>query len=191
MNIFYVDSENVEESWVELLKKVEPDTRIYVFYTENSKNIRISDIHLLRDFRGALETIAVEKGNNALDFQLASMLGYHIAKAEATHIILSGDKGFIPLEEFWKDKAKVIVLENEIAYAQYQETGKVPERHRKSSGKIVSETLQDQKERRRVQSILDKCNGYELSQIYERLTGEFGEARGLEIYRRIKAHLRD
>lgn len=190
MRIFYIDSENIEDSWVTILKWVDPKDEVYVFYTENSKNIRIEDIDIIKNHKGKLQTLSVNKGPNALDFQLASLLGYHVGKVKAQHIILSGDRGFIPLEEFWKKRAEVLVMENERAFAQYLETGKIPARTRKPSGRIVR-TLRDNAERRKVQSILDKSDGYDLAKVYEQLIQAFGDERGLKIYRTIKTQLRD
>ena len=101
--IYYIDSENVGDSWIELLDHT--DSRFLVFYTGHSPRIAYPQAIRLVDAISKPEFIECYEGNNGLDFQLISYLGYEI-HADNTNemIIVSNDTGFDAAVHFWVDR---------------------------------------------------------------------------------------
>lgn len=104
---FLVDSENVNDNWLMLFDLAAPTDDIIVFYTSRSPHMSYASvIRLLKEQR----KIAFEEcfeGNNGLDFQLVSYLGYLISEnkgKDAEFIIMSNDTGFDACIKYWKTK---------------------------------------------------------------------------------------
>lgn len=113
MNILFVDFENVKNTGLNGIDKVDEQSIIYVFYTSNANNISI-DLHNAINVATAkgikIEFIEVKAGGkNALDFQLSSWLGYVIKENEINgeqynYYIVSSDHGFDFVINFWNKK---------------------------------------------------------------------------------------
>ena len=76
---YLIDSENVCDAWIQLLPELKKKDRIIVFYTDYTANLAAECVSMLADYKGY--EILWEKcftGNNALDFQLISRLGYYL-----------------------------------------------------------------------------------------------------------------
>ncbi len=103
--IYYIDSENVGDSWISLEFLEEPEAKFLVFYTENSPRIAYSNAILLLNERVKPEFIECHKGNNGLDFQLVTYLGYEL-RADSINemIIVSNDTGFDAVVSFWSER---------------------------------------------------------------------------------------
>lgn len=101
--IYFIDSENVGDSWIDLLG--EPDSRFLVFYTGHSPRIAYPQAIQLLNAASRPEFVECYEGNNGLDFQLVSYLGYEL-RADSTNemIIVSKDTGFDAVVRFWKDR---------------------------------------------------------------------------------------
>lgn len=94
--IYFIDSENVGDSWIELLDKAENEKdRFLVFYTGHSPRIAYPQAIQLLNAVCKPEFIECHEGNNGLDFQLVSYLGYELhADCTKEMIIVSNDTGF-------------------------------------------------------------------------------------------------
>ncbi len=81
---------------------------IVIFYTKNSPHMAYSSvIKLLQNSSRTIQFEECYEGNNALDFQLISYLGYLMAgedPADAEFVIMSNDTGYDPAIRFWKKK---------------------------------------------------------------------------------------
>lgn len=81
---------------------------IVIFYTKNSPHMAYSSvIKLLQNSSRRIIFEECYEGNNALDFQLISYLGYLMAgedPAKAEFVIMSNDTGYDPAIRFWKKK---------------------------------------------------------------------------------------
>ena len=81
---------------------------IVIFYTKNSPHMAYSSvIKLLQNSSRTIKFEECYEGNNALDFQLISYLGYLMAgenPANAEFVIMSNDTGYDPAIRFWKKK---------------------------------------------------------------------------------------
>ena len=104
--IYYVDSENVGDSWVELLNMTEnTQDMFYIFYTSHTQRIGYEQIAYLVNAKDRLKFIRCYEGNNGLDFQLVSYLGYELRENNGQEmVIVSKDMGFDSVIRFWKDR---------------------------------------------------------------------------------------
>ena len=111
MPVYLIDTENVRVSWTDILYCAKPGDAVYVFYTENSPRIHIGNLDFLAECRARVEYVECYKtgevGDNALDFQLVSMLGYLIAgsvdmRRPEVYFIVSCDGGFDATVKFWR-----------------------------------------------------------------------------------------
>lgn len=102
--IYLIDSENVNDAWVRLLPRLMRKDKIVIFFTKNSPHFAAEHAKLLAEYKKY--DIIWEKcftGNNALDFQLVSRLGYFICKRpKAVYVILSNDTGYDPVVKYWQ-----------------------------------------------------------------------------------------
>lgn len=84
-NIFFVDSENVGDSWIQLFDYLNDDDCILVFYTDKSPNMSYANVVALKQSPFEPEFILCENGtDNALDFQLVTYLGSYTVKIRTT-----------------------------------------------------------------------------------------------------------
>lgn len=105
-NIFFVDSENVSDCWIQLFDYMSDDDRILVFYTDKSPHMSYANVIALKQSSIEPEFILCENGtDNALDFQLVTYLGaYTVKNPDDNLIIVSRDKGFDSVVRFWTDR---------------------------------------------------------------------------------------
>lgn len=108
MTYYFVDYENVHSEGIVDCSELEQGDIVYVFYTEQAKNITLD---VLEQFTRRGIRLELDKAGtgakNALDFQLSSYLGYMIAKHETEqlrYVIVSKDTGFDRLVQFWGEK---------------------------------------------------------------------------------------
>lgn len=101
--IYYIDSENVGDSWIDLLEDV--DGRFIVFYTGHSPRIAYPQVIQLMNAVNKPEFVSCYEGNNGLDFQLVTYLGYELhVNSSNEMIIVSNDTGFDAAVLFWTDR---------------------------------------------------------------------------------------
>ena len=106
---YYVDSENVGENWIDLLIE-EEESDFLIFYTGHSPRIDYEHAINLMNAKKKPEFIHCYEGNNALDFQLVSYLGYHLRSEETKEIIIvSNDTGFDAVVNFWSERGMNIM----------------------------------------------------------------------------------
>lgn len=112
MSEYFVDFENVSSSGLSGISKLnlnETDV-FYIFYSDNSKNITI-DLHKeIEKVKAKVIFVKVKVGAaNALDFQLSTYLGYLIKENhDKKFFIISKDKGYDSVCDFWKGRQTVI-----------------------------------------------------------------------------------
>ena len=112
---YLIDSENMGTKWISYLEEnIEELDKAFLFYTDASKSISCKELSVLFSFIHQLETIHCQNGTaNALDFQLVSYLGYLIRMdTKSTYCILSKDKGYDVVVNFWKEKGIHLVEED-------------------------------------------------------------------------------
>ncbi len=109
---FLVDYENVHMAGLEGIKKLSDSDTVYIFYSENADSLTFDTLRLLSETKAKTEYIKVKTdGQNALDFQLSSFLGYLLGQHEdARCYIVSRDKGFANVQIFWYGQGKRVRL---------------------------------------------------------------------------------
>lgn len=106
MKIYLVDFENVKSKGLTGIEYLGEDDRVIVFYSENSDTISFEMHQKVLTSSAQIQYLKVNVGGkNALDFQLATLLGYLVGRDEYSHIfVISNDKGFDFLHDFWQSK---------------------------------------------------------------------------------------
>lgn len=106
---YFIDSENVGDNWISLLNTIAPDDELIVFYTLKSPHMNYKNVILLKQSEKEITFIECCDGNNALDFQLCTELGYRMYEIkEEEFIIVSNDTGFDAVIKYWKQRGKNI-----------------------------------------------------------------------------------
>lgn len=103
---YFIDSENVGDNWISLLGAVTEEDVILVFYTNRSPHMNYRNVILLKQSPVDVTFIECCEGNNALDFQLCTDLGYriHELREDEEFIIVSNDTGFDAVVKYWKKR---------------------------------------------------------------------------------------
>ncbi|MDE7273450.1 MAG: hypothetical protein K2N95_10385 [Lachnospiraceae bacterium] len=108
MNYYFIDYENVHADGFTGAENLGEKDVICVMYTEQSKAFSLELVEKIARQHARLESYKAGTGaKNSLDFQLASYLGYMIAKSEGTDdcfYIVSRDTGFNHLVDFWAER---------------------------------------------------------------------------------------
>ena len=106
MSIYLIDYENVNESGLEGVKSLKSDDQVHIFYSDQIKTIPFERSIELSQSRARIEYIQTRKtAKNYLDFQLTTYLGFLIGKGEKGEVIVvSNDKGFDSVVDFWKGR---------------------------------------------------------------------------------------
>ena len=111
MVYYFVDTENIGNQWAQFITTLSEGDHMIMFHTETNchQSITLDQLSNLTDF-GKIKcySIPCAKGDNALDFQLSSYLGFLLSKAckeTDSFVILSRDKGYEPLVSFWNSQA--------------------------------------------------------------------------------------
>ncbi len=102
---YFIDSENVGDSWISLLDTVADDDDILVFYTAKSPHMKYKNLILLKESPKKITFIECCEGSNALDFQLCTDLGFRVNNiADGEFIIVSNDTGYDAVVRYWKQR---------------------------------------------------------------------------------------
>lgn len=106
--IYLVDSENVNDVWIQLATVLGSSDEIVVFYTDKSPHMSYEKvIELTRLADRPICWVKCVAGNNALDFQLVTELGARVATTpENTFVIISNDTGFDAAVQYWVQRDK-------------------------------------------------------------------------------------
>ena len=101
--IYFIDSENVGDNWVSLLDALTDDDKLLVFFTQKSPHMNYRNLVLLKQSQKEVNFIECCEGNNALDFQLSTDLGFRICDTpDNEFIIVSNDTGYDAVVKYWK-----------------------------------------------------------------------------------------
>ena len=113
MKLIFVDYENVSIKGLSGIENLGEDSIVYLFYSENTAHLPMATVAALNNSGAEVKYILTRVGKNALDFTLSSVLGFVIKERlqEDTFYIVSKDKGFDVLVDYWKgDKVTVKVV---------------------------------------------------------------------------------
>lgn len=103
MAIFLVDYENVNAAGLQGIDQLIQEDEVLLFYTEKAATLPISLHKKINTSKAKTDYFEVGSGaKNSLDFQLASYLGYLVAKDPGgEYYIVSRDTGFRAVKDFW------------------------------------------------------------------------------------------
>ncbi len=106
MACFLVDFENVNSSGLAGITELSEDDSVYIFYTVKANSLTFTAHMDIMKSKAKVEYFPVTSGGrNALDFQLATYLGYFISRgAEMEYYIISNDMGFDFVKNFWNGR---------------------------------------------------------------------------------------
>lgn len=112
MNYYLVDFENVKKDGLDGIHKLEKEDRVCILYSKNADSITFEQHKRIMESKAEITLCKVDVGSkNALDFQLATQLGFLIANKEAdSYYIVSKDKGFEILSGYWKSRGVSVML---------------------------------------------------------------------------------
>ena len=105
MNLIFVDFENVHNSGLTGLENLTDNEIVYLFYSKNTPHLPMDIVAKISKSKADIELIESGVGKNAMDFIIASYLGYQINEYDnkVKYYILSKDKGYKPIIDFWED----------------------------------------------------------------------------------------
>ena len=112
MSYYLVDFENVKKDGLDGIHKLGKEDKVCIFYSKNADSITFDQHRRITESQATIEFCKVDVGSkNALDFQLATQLGYLIANQAANmYHIVSKDKGFEILSGYWKSRGVSVTL---------------------------------------------------------------------------------
>lgn len=104
MAVYLVDFENVTSAGISGIQRLTKEDKVYIFYTVNASNMSFAaHMNLLSSPAEVIYYNVASGGKNALDFQLASFLGYLISQGEDKDFyIISNDRGYDHVKSFWE-----------------------------------------------------------------------------------------
>lgn len=114
---YLIDYENVHQAGFEGIEKLTEKDNLVIFYTTNAETLTFSLYEKLVSCKADIQLYKVRcGGKNALDFQLATFLGYILGNnSDADCHIISNDKGYEYVRSFWKEKNVKIKISSDIA----------------------------------------------------------------------------
>ncbi len=187
MNYYFVDFENVGSEGLEGVNKLDAEDVLFVFYSRNADKITF-EVHIqLNESKAKIQYCKVETAHkNALDFQLASYLGYIIKEnyeKQCSYFIVSKDTGFSCLVPFWKKQKIKVELVADVSKQNIQESVK----------ELESKVLELVKDPANVKAIANIIKSYKTKQgINNALMKLFGDTKKAgEVYKLIKPLLAD
>lgn len=104
MAVYLIDFENVTSAGISGIQRLTKEDKVYIFYTVNASNMSFAaHMNLLSSPAEVIYYNVTSGGKNALDFQLASFLGFLISKGDDKDFyIISNDKGYDHVKNFWE-----------------------------------------------------------------------------------------
>lgn len=113
---YLIDYENVHHSGLSGIEKLTENDKLIIFYTTNAESLTFSLYEKLIQCKAEIQLHKVQcGGKNALDFQLATFLGYILGQDSNIDChIISNDKGYEYIRSFWKERNIKIKISSDI-----------------------------------------------------------------------------
>jgi len=109
MKHYFIDYENVHDSGLNGIDKIDKDSIIYLLYSDVCKNVSIAFLEKVINKEIQVKLYKTETGKNALDFQLSSYLGFLIGQDFTDFCIVSKDCGYDSIIDFWKNEKNISI----------------------------------------------------------------------------------
>lgn len=189
---FFIDSENVGDNWISLLDTVAKDDEILVFYTEKSPHMNYKNLVLLKESSKDVTFIECSEGNNALDFQLCTELGFQVhGSSDTEYVIVSNDTGYDAVIKYWKQRNIAIRrIKGATCSSKDKKTEEVseskPQKSISVAAKSQSKGNTPSDEELRAMEILYVVGKDNLSDLHTALQQIFGAEKGKSYYNAFK-----
>ena len=119
MNYYFIDFENVNSQGLEGIEDLNSDDCVIIFYSANANSMTFEMHNKINISKADIVFEKVNVGKkNALDFQLASYIGYVIGRNEGTdaaYHLVTKDSEFSVIGKFWQRKYKTFSVIERIA----------------------------------------------------------------------------
>lgn len=184
MTYYLIDYENTGENGLDGIIELSNDDKVIIFYSDNADKMSFDLHQKLQQCHAAVEFRKIATGKkNALDFQLATYLGYLIAREPGGHFcIVSKDLGYEVLLDFWKEKSVRLV---DVISA---ESEKEIKRQSELEEKVKQLDLEEEEQ----QAVLRYITKYKTKQgVNNALVKQYGSEKAGELYKKIKALIKD
>lgn len=199
MNYYLVDYENIHNNLDNLINNTSNGDSIVLFYSETCKNISLDVISNFTSRNLKIDCFKVITGTkNALDFQLASYLGYLVGenKKAANYYIVSNDKGFDCLCEYWESIRVSVVricaqisVVNPVLKQNAPKTKKEVKKNNKANNDITLEEVKEiVKENSEAEFIVDVLNNSkEKTEVHNKISKHYKDSKKTGIlYKKLK-----
>lgn len=190
--IYLIDSENVGDTWIELLDLVTEQDSILVFYTDHSPNMSYKNLIRLKQSTVQPQFIECENGTeNALDFQLTLSLGMYLKTFDDYNfIIVSKDKGFdVVVNYCQKINYNVCRKSPNILFHKSESKTDTPIEETKADNPtpITSTTDMANINESELDTILSCIGKSNLSALHNILVSIYGKECGVQVYNTVKS----
>ena len=191
---YLIDYENVNRSGLDGIEMLRKNDTVIIFYSKHADTLSFQLHEKLNDTKADITYFDVDTvGKNALDFQLASYIGYIVGKYEgSTCYIISHDAGFANVCNFWRKKGVKISIFPDISRSATAREVK------KSDIKLILADLglESEDENFVKNLLIENINRYDASlpqikgSINTELCKRFGSEKTRDIYSAIKGLIR-
>lgn len=156
--IYLVDTENIGSVFLDELPKIGENDKVVIFESDKSLRLSFADAIKLNNCIDKIESVHIKNGTqNAMDFMIATVLGHLITlDASPTYIIVSNDKGYDIIINFWKSQGVRVRRHSNINYKD--STLETQKQRRKAMKDIIFDTLTGNI-RKEIRNELDEING--------------------------------
>lgn len=159
MDYYLVDFENVRTDGVKEIVTAKEGDEIIIYFSDACKNISLDVVESITKRGIKLSCYKAKTGTkNSLDFQLSSHLGYLIGQNldNVKFHIVSNDKGYDCLCEFWKEHGKLVdrIQPSEIAEIAEEELKKAKKKKKKKKKSKEQENSKNLASLEEIQTLL-------------------------------------
>ena len=184
MVIYLIDFENVHSDGLKGIEQLAENDVCYVFYSEHAGVLTFNIHKKIIESRAKIYYVEAQVGmKNALDFQLVSYLGYMIREnQEASYCVISNDRAFALVADFWKNKGVDVASAVSLAAAVRLKENE------KTTSQLAS-LIPDKEEREFVAKCIEELSTKQ--GINNRIAKKYGTTRAGEIYKLIKPLIAD
>lgn len=184
MAIYLIDFENVHSDGLKGIEQLAENDVCYVFYSEHAGVLTFNIHKKIIESRAKIYYVEAQVGmKNALDFQLVSYLGYMIREnQEASYCVISNDRAFALVADFWKNKGVDVASAVSLAAAVRLKENE------KTTSQLAS-LIPDKEEREFVAKCIEELSTKQ--GINNRIAKKYGTTRAGEIYKLIKPLIAD
>lgn len=188
MKLYMVDQENVGGSGIHGMSSLHSEDKVIIFCNHIMKSVPFATHIEIVNSKAQVEYKVIERcGPNYLDFQLVTYLGYLIAQTHYEEIVIvSKDKGYEAVVDFWRDKGLRIHRQSNI---KEEESKPKQSKAVKPDTKVLKALLKDKvkltpAEYKKVYAVFQESS--EKMEFHERLCRELGQDNGDKVYKALR-----